>query len=180
MADQEQQIAQTIDATTISLIVAEYSSLREEVIKRLELEVQLVNLTLIVAGAFLSLGIQSSKFAAILFVYPLIAMFLAAGWVYNDRRVRQISNYIRELETRVSGLGWGHFVEAARERAGFWSFLGFLSASGVFLITQLVAVLVVLFLASFATLEWILLAIDIIAIVVTITSFRASEIWKRE
>lgn len=178
MANQEQQNVQTIDAVTIPLIVAEYSSMREEIIKRLELEAQLVNLTLIVVGAFFSLGIQSSKLAVILLVYPLIAMFLASGWAYNDRRIRQIADYIRELETRVSGLGWGHFVKAARQRAGFRSFLGILSASGMFLTTQLVAVLIALLLVDFTTLEWILLAISVVAVIITIVIFRTLEAWK--
>ena len=59
------------------MLAAEYTSLREEIIKRIEIQHQLLSLALIAPGTVLAIGFQSGS-ASLLFVYPVLGMFLSA------------------------------------------------------------------------------------------------------
>jgi hypothetical protein len=90
--------------------LAEYSALRDEILKRIEFQNQTLNLTLIIAGTAVSVAFQLSNGPIILLIYPPIALVLSAGWEQNNLRIRQIGIYIRErLEVRSSSGGWEHY-----------------------------------------------------------------------
>ena len=177
MSNKIDQKAEGID-NSVALLTAEYTTLRDETIKRIELGHQLISLTLVVVGAFLSVGLQPGIPASVLLVYPLLALFLAAGWAHNDLRVRQITAYIIELENRPIGLEWVHFLMDLRPHVGFSRVLGVLSASGVFLITQLIALLLALLRTTFTLIEGVLFITDVIAIILTFIMLRGLEGWK--
>lgn len=124
-----------------ALLAAQYSAMRAEMIKRLEIRSQLVALTLLVAGTFLSVGIQASVPESALLVYPLIAMFLAASWKQSDVRTGQMVRFIRDiLEKHIgpapSELGWENYRRANYRISRLTPF----SVSGVFIVTQLLAI----------------------------------------
>src|SRR6266567_1010077 len=77
------------------LLVEQYVSLRNEIEKRIEIRQQILALTLLVAGTFLTVGVQPSVSPVVLLFYPIIAMFLGAIWEHNDLRVGQLNFYIR-------------------------------------------------------------------------------------
>lgn len=123
-----------------ALLSAQYSSMRAEMIKRQEIRSQLVALTLVVAGTFLSIGAQTNVPESTLFVYPLIAMFLAASWKQNDIRTGQMAHFIRvNIEKHIgpapAQLGW----ESYRNKTYPPSRLTPFAVSGVFMVTQLLA-----------------------------------------
>lgn len=182
MSNKIDQKVEGVDNTPIALITAEYATLREETIKRIELGHQLIALTLVVVGAFLSVGLQPGISASVLLVYPLLAMFLAAGWAHNDLRVRQITAYIIKIEEEMGnkpvGLRWVHFLMGIRPRVGFSRVLGVLSASGIFQITQLIALLLALLRTTFTPIEGVLFITDVIAIILTFIMLRGLEGWK--
>src|SRR5579871_3179802 len=92
---------------TNPLVAAEYKALRDEMLNRINFRYQLLNLTLIIAGTLLAAGVHADVSAAVLLIYPLLAAFLAAGWVHNGNTIVPLSQYIRdELEAKYSGLGW--------------------------------------------------------------------------
>ena len=94
------------------LLIEQYTSLRSEIEKRIEIRQQILALTLLVAGTFLTVGVQPGVPAVVLLFYPLIAMFLGAIWEHNDLRIGQINFYIRtELDKHlgVLGPGWETF-----------------------------------------------------------------------
>jgi hypothetical protein len=99
-------------------------------------------------------GIQNTNptvGALIILGYPILSLFLAAGWGHQDRRVWQAATYIRErIETQVGidRLGWEHYHPASRVGPG----LHFLAARGVFIGTEIFALLVAAFLARLDTL----------------------------
>lgn len=146
----------------------EYAALREEVLKRIELRTQILFGTLALAGVLF--GFASSIPVGIL-SYPIIAFFLAAAWSQNEIGMKRTSNFIRlQIETRVPGLTWEGYrqknVQALTKVKGIR--LATLSASGVFVGTQFVALLIGFAnVAAFATLDWIVAAI---AIVLTLTT----------
>lgn len=90
------------------LLIEQYRSLRSEIEKRIDIRQQILALTLLVAGTFLTVGVQPAVPAVVLLFYPVIAMFLGAIWEHNDLRVGQITFYIRtEVEQHLGALGPG-------------------------------------------------------------------------
>ena len=132
---------------TKDLYVEQYSSLRSEIEKRLDIRQATLTFTLVLAGTFLSVAAQPGIAAATAFYYPIVALFLAAAWTQNDAKIGQISQYIRvEVEQHMGPLtGW----EAYRKRtfdgthpltpkSGLIRF----STRGLFLATEILALLV--------------------------------------
>ena len=94
------------------LLVEEYIALRSEIEKRVEIRQQILALTLLVAGTFLTVGVQSNVSKVVLLFYPIIAMFLGAIWEHNDLRVGQLNFYIRTEVEKLFGdtvPGWETF-----------------------------------------------------------------------
>lgn len=82
MSQQESMPAQEKDGDTTTTLT-EYKALRDEIVKRIEFRYQIINLILIVAGTFLTVGVQASIPASVLLVYPILALFLISGWAHN-------------------------------------------------------------------------------------------------
>jgi hypothetical protein len=142
----------------------EYLTLREEVIKRMEARTQYISFTLTLGGAFLGIGWGQSAVALLLF--PPLAALLAAGWAQNEVRVSQLSTYIHEyLEPRIPGLGWERFSRQrdSQTRGTGW-IVDALAVGGIFLLTQILAVLLASFRFTGDLVQWILLAVDIVSI----------------
>lgn len=158
----------------------EYSSLRSEIVKRIELRQQLISITLTLAGVFLGVGLGKEGIALI---YPPLAMFLAFGWAHNDFRTRILANYIREnLENSVTGLKYETIMQKRRNEAKgleSWRFV-VLSHIGIFIFTQIMAILIELArvdfdVASFSLTQWILFSIDLISILIVFWIARQSR-----
>lgn len=124
-----------------TLLAAQYSSMRAEMIKRQEIRSQLLALTLVVAGTFLSVGLQPNVPESALLVYPPLAMFLAASWKQSDVRTGQMASFIRKnIEPRIgpasAELGWENYRAKRFPTRSLTPF----SVSGVFLATQGLAI----------------------------------------
>ena len=106
----EQEPIEVPEARSIQalLLIEQYRSLRSEIEKRIDIRQQILALTLLVAGTFLTVGVQPVVPGVVLLFYPVIAMFLGATWEHNDLRVGQINYYLRtELEKHLGALGPG-------------------------------------------------------------------------
>jgi hypothetical protein len=169
---------QDFSADEASMIRAEFSALRDEILKRSELQHQFVSFALIAAGTFLTVGLQANAPVLVLLLYPALAVFLAAGWAQHDFRKGQIGAYIRDsLEKRVVGLGWESHLSHIRKKGEGSPFLlmgpfSLFSARGVFLGTQLLTLVVALFKLTFSVEEVVLLVIDGLAVIATIVFLR--------
>ncbi len=90
------------------LLIEQYASLRREIEKRIDIRQQILALTLLVAGTFLTVGVQPNVPEVVLLFYPIIALFLGALWEHNDLRVGQINFYVStEVEKHLGALGPG-------------------------------------------------------------------------
>ena len=92
-------------------LLAEYKELRGEILKRSEMQHQLISIALVAFGALISVGLKDSPGA--LLAYPMLALFLAAAWSYNDLQIAQLGIYIRlRIEDKLigGGLGWEHAI----------------------------------------------------------------------
>jgi len=154
---------------------AEYVSLRDEIVKRIELRQQYVAISLAIAGAFLGASVAFSS-SPVALVFPLLAPFLAIGWAQNDLRLWDVAQYIRErFEKPGSGLGWETRAQKQREasRNSPWR-LVVVSHGGVLVFTQVLAVALGLLGARscLRAEHYVLLALDAIAIGAVVAALR--------
>jgi hypothetical protein len=175
MADQASEGNARTSPEESPLLVAEYVSLRTEIVKRIELRQQYVTISLAIAGAFLGASVAFSS-SPVALIFPLLAPFLAIGWVQNDLRVWDVAQYIRERYERPgSGLGWETRAQNEREakRNSPWR-LVVVSHGGVLVFTQALAVALGLMGARchLRAEHYVLLGLDAVAIAVVVAVLR--------
>lgn len=136
MTHKPNEIDQSLSSKTRD--VAEYNTLRQEVLDRIKLRQQIVSATLVLSAALLGLGIERPTVALL---YPPLAAFLALAWAQNDYRVRDLSEYIRVyFECDATRFGWETYMSDRRNRSGLSAFRVVVAAhGGLFLVTQLIA-----------------------------------------
>jgi hypothetical protein len=148
----------------------EYSAIRNEILKRIEMRQQLISITLTLAGIFLSFGLSNEM---VTLVYPPLAMFLAFGWAQNDFRIRRMGRYIREnLESLEIGLNYESQMQEDRQidtSLATWRFV-VISHSGIFLFTQVMAIGIDILQSGllFTPLRTGLLVIDAISVIMVV------------
>ena len=143
-------------------LLTEYSHLRDEILKRTEIQHQLIAMALIATGTFLAMNSVTAKLA-----YPVLALFLSIAWTQSDIRIRQLGMYIKEhIERRLGNIGWEHVHTLQPDFGKIWSLAHFASG-GIFCGTQCL-VLVSLLTTNFSTLDKALLCLDGLVIIITI------------
>src|SRR5882762_10370322 len=121
-------------------LLAEYNALREEILKRSEIQHQLLSFALAALGALIAVGLKDSPSA--LLAYPILVLFLATGWTYNDLQIAQIGLYVEyRIEARLvaSGLGWQHAILSQSPSRTIGS-LAKLATRGMFWSTEILAI----------------------------------------
>jgi hypothetical protein len=84
-----------------AFLQAEYTSLRNELLKRVELGQRLLEITLVSAAAILTINVTGAEFARVLLAYPILVMFLAFAGLQHGLQVRVLATYIKtEIEPR--------------------------------------------------------------------------------
>ncbi len=165
-----EQDVSTKETQLTDFLLAEYAALRDEILKRLELQHQSLSLGLIALGALIPLGVESESPIVIL-LYPIIVLFLAASWSQSDLRTGQIGTYIREnIEPRLTNgqPGW-ESLRAKSVVIGLFGSLSVFSARGLFLVTQVFVVLLcaVLFRDLLQEFEIIFVFVDLGVVLLT-------------
>jgi len=163
-------------------LLTEYNALRSEVIHRMNARQQIVAFSVVVLGAVLAFNAQPNT----LLVYPILGLFLALGWAHNDLRIGEIGEYVRtNLEDKLLGLNWEErFLEIKKKKQPLKYVLRatILSASGIIVGTQLLALFVPFFQhdAPVPNKAWIF--VDSVAIVLTaiILHWRKLLYWKKD
>ena len=148
-------------------LLAEYNALRSEAIQRMDKRHQIVTFSVVVLGAILAFDAPVSTLLA----YPILGLFLALGWAHNDFRIGEIGEYVRtRIETQLPGLNWEtHFSDLKKRRQPFRYVLRatILSAGGVIVGTQLIALIILYLKATTPPNRW-LVGINIGAILLTV------------
>jgi hypothetical protein len=166
----ERLMLKDIPPEEFEIVKTEYASLRDELLKRIEIRHQIVSLHLIVAGTFLTIGAQPDIPAVVLLVYPVLTMFIAATWARNDSRIKYIGAYIRDnIELLTKNVLWEtHRLEKAAKPGFLWlSRLRIFSTMGLFLVTQVLALGLAVSRLVYSAEEIILLVLDMVAIAIT-------------
>ncbi len=137
--------------------LVEFSTLREEIMRRSTSQQLLVHLAFITSGTLFTLGIKIGIKAPqqgfhIFLLIPLLLLLLAIGWSDHDKMIVLIGEYIQhKIEPHFSGLGWEKFCQKHYFREPGWkSNLHFLHVRGIFLLLNLFAV-VFAYRCSFST-----------------------------
>lgn len=144
----EQNAPQAVAQRTLSsderkLFLAEYRELRAEIVKRIDIQHQLISIAVIAPGTLLTVGIQS-KSGLLVLLYPIFALFLASAWSHNGRRAWTIGHYL-DQQIRAFGVAdimrWeGHFRDFSNKRR--MGRLNFFASQGIFVGAQLLAILI--------------------------------------
>jgi hypothetical protein len=161
-----------VDSSEFDL--AEYAALRAEILKRTDIQHQLLSLSLIAFGTFVTVGLERSS--TLLLVYPILAMFLAASWSHHDIRIAQLGDFIRRHhEAKFSGEqgGWEHFHTSSVAGRTVGSRVG-LASRGILIGSQVLAVALGLLGTSFQAPDLIVIGLD--TLLVPYTAFLLS--WK--
>jgi hypothetical protein len=107
-------------------LVAEFASLREEIIARQGHQVTLFSLQLTLTGAILGYALSGPNRSLVLLVIPFSSFVLFGRYVASSLAGANIGRYIREeLSPRVPGrLGWEQWIRD-RGSHGYTMFFGF-------------------------------------------------------
>jgi len=157
-------------------ILAEFAALRNELLKRTEIQSQLTTFALIAVGTLIPIGLQTSTLAIL--AYPVLGLFISAMWLLQDIRIQQVGRYIREkIENRLpeQALGWERSRSSAK-LLGPLSSIVLISSRAILIGTQLFAILVALLNTSFPIEDIVLIAIDLLCILVTMLMLRRRKI----
>lgn len=99
--------------------IAEYNSLRSEIQQRISQQTTLLQVAITAWGLILSYSTGKDVGTIydrvhIILIYPLIAYFLSFGWAFNNTRICQIGNYLKQREKQLSKhfkfIGWENYV----------------------------------------------------------------------
>jgi len=168
---------QKIDKNNIML---EYNALRDEILKRIELRQQIISITLVLLTAILSVtfaqeGLKENfstlKIPSLAFIYPPIATSLALGWIQHEYRINLLGYYIHEhIEKSIPCLGWEkHVIINTSEGSKLKWYYILLSHGGVFIWTEIIAIIVGIFMFRNTSLESGFIALDILSLLIIIT-----------
>lgn len=160
------------ESNELTFYLAEYAALRNEIVKRLSFQHQIITITLIAAGTFLSIGYQKNVSSLMILVFPIICLFLAAGWAQNNIRLKQLGDYIRTtIEVKFANNGWEN------HRFSQFSFkhnnisrhsISVIFGRGIFLATQVVTLSIGVVRIKQLDLSILLILLDIVAIFLTL------------
>lgn len=161
-----------IDARPKAGLLEEYSALRDEINQRIGSRDQLVTFSMVTAGTVLGLAVQAKVEPALLLAYPVWATLLAVAWAHHDIRIGQLGEYIRqEIESQLD-MGWQEYIrnEYAKKENRFVKRLTEFSAAGIFLTTELLAVILAAYQSQmvFTGINFVLLLLDGVGFVVTL------------
>lgn len=94
--------------TVPSFLTIEYIALRAEMLKRIELQHQIFNFTLVALGVILTAGF-ASQIPSVILLFPIIILFTASASFSNVDTIRRLGYYIKtqlEPHLRTSATGW--------------------------------------------------------------------------
>lgn len=129
---------QTTDSS--AFLLGEYKELRGEILKRSEMQHQLISFALAALGALTAVGLRDSPSAFL--AYPILALGLAVGWVHHDLQIAQLGMYIKHrIEPQLAGpgLGWQHAISAHPSSKQIGRLAKF-ATRGVFWLSELLVV----------------------------------------
>lgn len=131
-------------------LITVYSTLRDEILKRIELEYNLMYLSLATFGILCAAGSQFQS-PLIVSLDPPLNVFLALAWVNSDTSIFHIAQFIKnkiELVLGEEDTSWEHYFESKKRHA-----LSTLSVLGAFAGTSILATILATWLELSPTID---------------------------
>lgn len=170
------------------LVGEEYVALRDEILKRIELQYQLLNLALIVVSTFITVSLGGNAFAndgggssqKLLLLCTPIEMFLALGWAAHNTQIAKAGAYIKANYDEGWETYWPQNEGLTRPHETIVRFLftGGAPAMGVFVCTQALTLMLAYFAfpRDDASGVWAWYVVNMVMILVTAWFIYASNI----
>jgi hypothetical protein len=137
----------------------------------MDMRQQMLTFTLIIAGTVLSFGIQADISPMVLLLYPILALFLSLAWTQSDTRIWDIAEYIKShIEVNLQGINWENYVYNKNKDRKVRSLE--ITAVGVFLITDTLALILAIPKLNYSSEEIVLLAFSGFAFVFTFVTLQ--------
>ncbi|MCK2241769.1 MULTISPECIES: hypothetical protein [unclassified Crossiella] len=152
------------------MAIAEFTALRAELLKHIELQFQLVGVSVVALGTILSVGYQT-KNAAIMSLYPVLAMILGLYWLNLAHAIMRCGTYIKTyLEPRMPAghIGWEHYIRRNPLR---YDALGYWGVRGTFLGGSVATVLSTLGIIQWSASDIVALGLGVLAMIATFVVF---------
>ena len=172
---------------SLQFLLTEYQGLRSEILKRTDIQHQLISITLVAFGGLVTVGLQGSANA--LLAFPILALFLSAAWSSSDIQIAQLGAYIRDqIEENLvgPGLGWEHHI-TSEDISRLIGFRALIATRGLFWGSEVLAIGLYLitmssdvssiegFWAAFSGVDVVLLVLALVAIVFTVVILRRQK-----
>lgn len=136
--EQKPEAQASVSPFSETLIAAEFSALKEEILKLTEIQFQLIIVALSAFGTLFTVGLQI-KSAPVLLIYPILTLILSTIWINHAYHIDRIGSYIQYvIEPRVGtrNIGWEN---ASRSKLPPHAFIAFWLSRWAFILTQLIA-----------------------------------------
>lgn len=123
------------------LIVAEYNSLKSEILARARFRFTLSTTAIVGAGVFIGLENRYDSVNEVVLIYPTLLLFLAAGWLYQLRANLNINRYLVEISEKYGVAKWEKNL-ADKSKENKFNFLGTFSQGWMFCFLQIMCIAV--------------------------------------
>jgi hypothetical protein len=103
--------APQVNSSALTVILAEYKSIRDEMLKRMDHRITLLTSSITVSGALLATGLQL-KSAYVLLSLPIVSILFGLLVIFHSRIIADLGLYVRdriECNLRLSfpeSIGW--------------------------------------------------------------------------
>ena len=148
----------------------EYDTLRQEILKRVEMQNTLINLILTIVAVFLGLGLTNNLIS---FLIPPIICLMSFIYKTQSLGIIKISNYLIERYEVNDNENWETYNKAKSTTSRYKRkvFLLSLGPVGVFTFLSFISIVIGLFKFKSSNIEIFLLVLDIIIFFVTMFVF---------
>lgn len=149
----------------------EYDALRQEILKRLEMQNNHLNLMLTILTVLFSFGVSNTNIA---FLIPPILCLLAFIWKGNNLMIIKLSTYIKnKFEGENFDLGWETYNEqtSAKLFSKNKTFLFAAGPFGIFIFSSIIAIGIGISKYNHTSLDLLLLIISIISFILIVFIF---------
>ena len=160
-------MSQPSEDPAVQIMLAEYGSLRDEQLKRMDHRVTLIVAPLTISATLLGVGLER-KSAALLLVTPVVAVLFGLLQLYHHVAIREIGQYLRDdleaqMKSAAPGLsGWHTTCQEQRQR--FWRLMvvWHLPIMMVTLVPSLLAIGLSFGMSATRPLRWSLLVVSVL------------------
>lgn len=149
----------------------EYNALREEILKRIELSIQLIGANFTIVAAFLAFGVNNNP---VVLCLPITSMLIAMVYINNSYYIQTISRFISDkYQVENEEIDWESYVNEQKRNAvrSIHRLSVLIGAPAIFIISSIVALTVGMINYGHTMLEKVLMVLGFIAVLVTVVNF---------